>query len=102
MDIDDDELMKRARRVSNIIKVYHVLSGLTKKDDTLPQKFFSDPPPAPKVVMTEERLERMTREYYQVRGWDDNGIPKQATLRDLDLEYLHKEMERRGVSNRSR
>jgi aldehyde:ferredoxin oxidoreductase len=97
MNMDEDELMKTARRVSNILKGLHLLSGWTKKDDTVPEEFFKEPPPAPKVVMNEKRLERMRLEYYKVRGWDDNGIPKQTTLHDLGIDYVHEELERKGI-----
>jgi aldehyde:ferredoxin oxidoreductase len=30
--------------------------------------------------------EEMLDEYYQVRGWDDNGVPRKETLSDLGLQ----------------
>jgi aldehyde:ferredoxin oxidoreductase len=29
-------------------------------------------------------------DYYAVRGWDGNGVPKPETLAALDLEYPRK------------
>ncbi len=30
-------------------------------------------------------FERLMKDYYQIRGWDDNGIPAAATLQRLGL-----------------
>jgi aldehyde:ferredoxin oxidoreductase len=33
-------------------------------------------------------LEKMLDEYYAVRGWDENGIPRKEEISDLGLENI--------------
>lgn len=32
------------------------------------------------------RVQEMVAEYYRVRGWDENGIPTEAKLKELGLK----------------
>ena len=50
--------------------------GMTAKDDTLPDRFTKD-------TLTEGAskdqvvpVHDMVKEYYKIRGWDENGVPK--------------------------
>jgi aldehyde:ferredoxin oxidoreductase len=31
----------------------------------------------------------MLEEYYQFRGWDENGVPKEAKIKELGLDLLN-------------
>jgi aldehyde:ferredoxin oxidoreductase len=97
MEMDEDGLMKTTRRVSNLIRAYHLLSGLRKKDDTVPEKFFNEPPPPPEMALSEKKIERMHSEYYRTRGWDDNGVPKKETLDELGLDDVRRALEQKGI-----
>ncbi|RLF77503.1 hypothetical protein DRN32_07825, partial [Thermococci archaeon] len=33
-------------------------------------------------------------EYYKIRGWDERGIPKKETLKDLGLDFVIPELEK--------
>jgi aldehyde:ferredoxin oxidoreductase len=65
---------------------------LSRKDDTLPVKIFSEPlkkGPFKGEIMDREKFERMKDEYYELRGWDkETGIPKEETLIAFGLEDL--------------
>ena len=37
-------------------------------------------------------FETMLNEYYQLRGWDGNGIPTTAKLKELGLEEIGKDL----------
>ena len=61
--------------------------GFSRKDDTLPQRFLSEPltegPSKGSIV----DLDPMIEEYYKARGWHvANGRPKMEKLKDLGLE----------------
>ena len=63
-----------------------VVEGLTPADDTLPERYLSEPvqdgPAKGRVV----NLAPMLEEYYQARGWDrKTGWPAAERLRDLKL-----------------
>ena len=80
-----DEVMKIGERVNNLTRLFNIREGLTKKLDTLPQRFFKEPlregPSRGHVV----ELEQMLAEYYFVRGWDEEGIPGGEKLKELGI-----------------
>jgi aldehyde:ferredoxin oxidoreductase len=47
---------------------------LTCKDDTLPRRFFEEPIEEGKVLRRED-FDRLLKEYYELRGWDEMGVP---------------------------
>ena len=83
-----DEVMKIGERVNNLVRLFNIREGLTKELDTLPKRFFSEPlkegPCRDRVV----ELDQLIEEYYDVRGWDPDGIPTDETLRELGLVLL--------------
>jgi aldehyde:ferredoxin oxidoreductase len=38
-------------------------------------------------MFTDEDTKKMQDRYYAYYGWDDNGIPTEATLKALKLDY---------------
>jgi aldehyde:ferredoxin oxidoreductase len=50
--------------------------------------------PAKGMHLTEEKVNRMLDEYYELRGWDQNGIPTEAKLRELGLEKVAEDLKK--------
>ncbi|MBM2832654.1 MAG: Aldehyde ferredoxin oxidoreductase [Dehalococcoidia bacterium] len=106
VDLTGADLMVVAERVWNQEKAFNALSGMTRKDDTLPPMFFDTPFPAGALKgfkMEKEKFERMLDEYYRARGWDvESSIPTRSTLERLGLGDVADELERRpNVSKHS-
>ncbi len=80
-----EEVVRGGERINNLVRLFNLREGLTKGDDTLPKRFLTEPlkdgPARGRVV----DLETMLKEYYFVRGWDEEGVPKPETLRKLKL-----------------
>jgi aldehyde:ferredoxin oxidoreductase len=80
-----DEVLRSGERINNLVRLFNLREGLTRGDDTLPKRFLTEPlkdgPTRGRVV----DLETMLKEYYFVRGWDEEGIPKRETLKKLGL-----------------
>jgi aldehyde:ferredoxin oxidoreductase len=80
-----EEVLRIGERTNNLVRLFNLREGLTKDDDTLPKRFLTESlkegPSRGRVV----DLEGMLREYYFVRGWDEEGIPKLETLKRLGL-----------------
>ena len=77
-----------ADRIETLIRMFNVREGLTRKDDTLPYRTLHEPlldGPAKGQFIGEENLNRMLDEYYELRGWDRLGIPKEETLKKYQL-----------------
>lgn len=76
-----------ANRVATLERMFNLAAGITAEDDFLPSRFGE----IPIVVAGRERLirledmERMRRDYYKVRGWDDQGRPKRELLDHLRI-----------------
>ncbi len=62
--------------------------GFTKADDTLPKRMLEEPVSAGPSEGHTVRLDGMLEEYYQFRGWDEAGVPKEAKLKELGLDAL--------------
>jgi aldehyde:ferredoxin oxidoreductase len=81
-----EEILRIGERVNNLVRRFNLREGLTKQHDTLPRRFFKEPlkdgPGEGRVA----DLEQLMKEYYVVRGWDANGIPKKEKLIELAIE----------------
>jgi len=83
------ELQRIGERVYTLERMMLVKDGMSRKDDTLPRRYFDEPVPegpAKGEVISREEFDGMLDEYYRLHGWDENGIPKKETLRRLGLE----------------
>ncbi|MBW1801579.1 MAG: aldehyde ferredoxin oxidoreductase family protein [Deltaproteobacteria bacterium] len=83
------ELRTAGERIYTLERTMLVKDGLSRKDDTLPRRYFDEPVPegpAKGAVISREAFNAMLDEYYELHGWDENGIPKDRTLRRLGIE----------------
>ncbi len=97
-DYKSSDIETIAHRTLTMEKMFNLACGFTKKDDWLPERFFSQPITVggKKTVCDREEFKRMRKEYYEALGWDDEGVPKKATLDRLGLQkyrYLDKKRE---------
>ena len=76
--------VKLGERGYNLERLYNYREGLTKADDSLPDRL-TKTPQDPKNAKTVVRLDKMLPVYYNVRGWDKNGAPQKRTLRRLGI-----------------
>jgi len=80
-----EEVLRTGERTNNLVRLFNLREGLTQAEDTLPNRFLREPlregPARGRVV----DLETMLKEYYFVRGWDEEGVPKPETLKKLGL-----------------
>ncbi len=92
-EVKPQELKIIGERIWNLGRLFNVREGFSRKDDKLPPKFFIQPltgGPTNGVKVSEEEYEKALDEYYTLRGWENNGIPKSETIRRLNLSSLHK------------
>ena len=84
-----EKVDKAGERIFNIQRMYNVMAGFTDKDDTLPERFFTEllkEGPPKDIPMTGEAFSAALQEYYALRGWDDQGRPTIGKLEDLNIE----------------
>lgn len=86
IDMTDEELLKAGERIWNLEKLFNLEAGLTRQDDMLPPRLLTEPvisgPSKGKVT----ELEVMLDEYYEIRGWNKEGVPTDEKLEELSLE----------------
>ncbi len=90
-NMNGDEYWTTAKRIITMERCFNAREGLSRKDDTLPKRFLMEKlPEGPKkgAVVTPAEMKKMQDEVYAYFGWDDNGFPKEKTLKSLGLGYL--------------
>lgn len=89
---DVKNLMLIAERICNLRRLFNIREGLTEKDDYLPERFLKEPMPDGPSIGQTVNLKKMLNEYYEIRGWDENGIPRDEKAKSLGLEKELKEV----------
>jgi aldehyde:ferredoxin oxidoreductase len=80
-----EEFLRAGERIWNLERLFNLKAGLTTKDDTLPERLLKEPMPTGAAKGQVNRLGEMLPEYYQLRGWDKNGVPTDKKLKELAL-----------------
>lgn len=64
-----EDLWAIANRIIDTTRAFNLLQGLTRKDDTLPARFFKEQVNDGQNGITPEELNKMVDDYYHLRGW---------------------------------
>lgn len=78
-------LWKVGERIFNQERLFNSREGFNRKDDAFPSRFTKDKMPAGPSAGQVFELEPLLEQYYQVRGWDKNGVPTPAKIKELGL-----------------
>ena len=93
IEMDEAKITLASKRVINIEKSFNVREGARRSLDVLPWRLMNEPMEAPDgtlAVNSKEELDLMLSDYYQFRGWDENGVPTIETIRELGIEDVVK------------
>ncbi|MEM2029414.1 MAG: aldehyde ferredoxin oxidoreductase C-terminal domain-containing protein, partial [Candidatus Bathyarchaeia archaeon] len=83
-----ESLLEAGEQIYTLKRMFNVRCGVTRKDDTLPHRVMYEGLKEGGSLgntISPDDLKAMLDEYYAARGWDENGIPKNETLRKLGL-----------------
>jgi len=80
-----DNMMELGARVWNLERQFNNAAGFTSKDDTLPKRLLTEPAKSGPAKGLTSKLGDMLPEYYQLRGWTEEGVPTNETLDRLAL-----------------
>ena len=89
-DFNITRLMEIGERVYNLERIFNIKAGLKKQDDSLPERFLSEPLKEGFSKGITVPLNSLLEGYYRVRKWDENGVPTTEKLAELDLEEVGK------------
>jgi len=87
VDASAETLAELGERAWNLTRLFNVREGHDRRDDALPEAMTVPLPDGPSegAAVDRERFDAMLDAYYDARGWDDDGIPTEATLERLEL-----------------
>ncbi|MBI9104861.1 MAG: aldehyde ferredoxin oxidoreductase C-terminal domain-containing protein [Spirochaetales bacterium] len=78
-------MLLAGKRIHVLERHMNCLMGISSKDDTLPNRFLTEAEtkhPDKKVV----NLDPMIKQYYRIKGYGKDGIPKEQTLLKLGID----------------
>ncbi|MGB5328288.1 MAG: aldehyde ferredoxin oxidoreductase family protein [Gammaproteobacteria bacterium] len=81
----EERMRETGERIWTLEKLFNLRAGLSKKDDTLPKRILEEPADVGTGKGLVCRLDEMLPEYYELSGWDAEGVPTAATLARLGL-----------------
>ena len=91
-DLSTDAVERIGERIYNLERLINVERGVARREtDTLSHRVMHEPiPEGPSEGMycPPEELSTMLDEYYDFRGWDDDGVPTPERLDALDMAEL--------------
>jgi len=85
--VDEKELELVGERIWNLTRMFNVREGFLRAQDTMPPRM-TEPLRSGfakgKSVSTED-FEKMLEEYYELRAWNEDGVPTKEKLEELGL-----------------
>jgi aldehyde:ferredoxin oxidoreductase len=83
-----DDLLLIGERVWNVERLFNMKAGFDGSHDVLPARFTEAPLSGDDGEKHISRVREMLPEYYNLRGWNEQGKPISETLEALGLEEL--------------
>ena len=89
IDWSQEDLLRCGDRITNLQKLLNMRYGWNKADDfRYPKRFMEPVAEGPAAGKTPVGLDDAIMQYYQYRGWDENGEPTDAKLKDVGLDTI--------------
>ncbi len=94
---DWEELYQIGDRIYTLIRAFwkREISSFGRAWDYPPPRWFEEAPSQGKlkgIKVDKEKYDQMLSWYYEIRGWDQNGMPSKETLHRLGLSEVTKEI----------
>mgnify|MGYP001063065398 CR=1 FL=1 len=97
--IDDLELVKAGERLFNLERAFNVREGIRRRDDIIAKRWRTEKLiGGPTDGIRVENYEQMLSWYYELRGWDENGVPRKSKLMELGLDDVMSRLETSGTT----
>jgi aldehyde:ferredoxin oxidoreductase len=80
-----ENLGELGERIWNLEREFNLRAGLTAKDDNLPKRLLTEAAKTGPAKGLVNKLGEMLPEYYQLRGWSEDGVPTDETRKRLGL-----------------
>lgn len=91
MNFTPEKLIQAGERIYNLERLLATREGINREDDDLPPRIFNEvlkEGPPKNVKLKKETFEKMIDEYYEIRGWNENGVPTKEKLEELRINEI--------------
>ncbi|MDO6353810.1 aldehyde ferredoxin oxidoreductase family protein [Caloramator sp. CAR-1] len=85
-DFTAETILEAGSRIWTLERVFNLKAGIDPSEDKLPKRLLEDPIPEGPSKGHVHRLSELLPKYYEVRGWDEKGYPKEETLEKLGIK----------------
>ena len=89
IEMDEEKLTQAAKRYRTLVRAVNIRRGMRRKDDKPPENHWKKRFP--------ELEKELLDTYYKFKGWNSDGIPTQASLQELGLDYVAADFLQRGI-----
>ena len=85
------EIMKLGERRINMFRAFNVREGLRASDDWLPDRMFEPIRTGPRAghKVSADDFGKALELYYEMMNWNEEGVPREAKLAELDLGWVN-------------
>jgi len=89
IEMDEERLTRAAKRYRTLIRAINTRRGMRRKDDKPPENHWKKRFPDLEKALLDT--------YYAFKGWNEQGIPTEASLNELGLDYVFEDFVKRGI-----
>uniref|UniRef100_A0A7C4RR17 Aldehyde dehydrogenase n=1 Tax=Desulfatirhabdium butyrativorans TaxID=340467 RepID=A0A7C4RR17_9BACT len=89
IEMDEETLTEATKRYRTLVRAINIRRGMRRADDKPPENHWKKRFP--------ELEKQLLDAYYQMKGWNLDGIPTVETLNKLGLDYVAKDFLERGI-----
>jgi benzoyl-CoA reductase subunit BamB len=89
IDMDEEKLTQATRRYRTLVRAINIRRGMRRKDDAPPKDHWKKRFPELEAELLDS--------YYELKGWNKEGIPTQESLAQLGLDYVSQDFIERGI-----
>ncbi|MBU4563934.1 MAG: hypothetical protein KMY53_09610 [Desulfarculus sp.] len=89
IDMDTEKLTQAAKRYRTLVRANNTRRGMSRKDEKPPKDHWKKRFP--------ELEKELLDTYYAFKGWNEDGIPTETTLREFGLDYVADDFLARGI-----
>jgi aldehyde:ferredoxin oxidoreductase len=95
--MDEEKAMNAAKRTGIMTRAYNAMTGISRKDDTIHQRFFEKPSDTEEPIIDRNKFDEMISRFYKLRAWNPDGIPSAKELDRLGLQNIRIKLEQKGL-----
>jgi aldehyde:ferredoxin oxidoreductase len=83
----EKDIQEIGKRIIDIERIFNNREGISRKDDTLPKRYFDDKMPlklSKGHQIDRKEFDKLISRYYKIRGWDMDGQVKKERVKELE------------------